>query len=111
MRLDRRFGVLVAVSLLWGLLVAVGFYKVAGGAKRGPGAAEPLKPLVVAVAPLPLGAVIVRDTVKLRNVPASLFPAGGFSRIEEVVDRPVISAIQPDEAVAVSYTHLTLPTK
>jgi pilus assembly protein CpaB len=99
MRLDRRFGALVAVSLLWGLLVAVGFYRLAGGAKRGPRAAEQEKPLVVAVAPLPLGAVIGRDTVKLRNVPASLFPAGGFSRIEEVVDRPVISDIQADEAV------------
>jgi pilus assembly protein CpaB len=99
MRLDRRFGVLVTVSLLWGLLVAVGFYRLAGGVGRRTRAAEPEKPLVVAVAPLPLGAMIGRNAVKLRNVPVSLFPAGGFSRIEDVVDRPVISAIQPDEAV------------
>ena len=99
MLLNRRFGVLVAVSLLWGLLVAAGFYRLAGRAGRGARAAGPEKPLVVAVAPLPLGAMIVRGAVKLRNVPASLFPAGGFSRIEDVVDRPVISAIQPDEAV------------
>jgi pilus assembly protein CpaB len=99
MHLDRRFGVLVAVSLFWGLLVATGFHRLAGGAGRGARAGEPERPLVVAAVPLPLGAVIGREAVKLRNVPASMFPAGGFARIEDVVNRPVISAIQPDEAV------------
>ena len=99
MRVDKRFGVLVALSLLWGLLVAVGFSRLVGGAGRPGHATEPEKPLVVAAAPLPLGAMIGHDSVKLRNIPASLFPAGGFSRVEDVLDRPVISAIAADEAV------------
>lgn len=98
MRLDKRFGVLVAVSLLWGLVVAVGFNRVAGAGRRG-GASEPEKPMVVAAAPLPLGAMIGRDSVKLRNIPESLFPAGGFSRVEDVLDRPVINDIEAGEAV------------
>ena len=99
MHLDRRFGVLVTLSLLWGLLVAAVFYRVAGGGGRGARSAGPERALVVAVAPLPLGAMIGRDAVKLRNVPASLFPAGGFSRIEDVLERPVIGSIQADEAI------------
>jgi pilus assembly protein CpaB len=99
MHLDKRFGALVAVSLLWGLLVAVGFSRLVGGVGRRGHAAEPEKPLVVAAAPLPLGAMIGRDSVKLRNIPESLFPAGGFSRVEDVLDRPVISAIEAGEAV------------
>jgi len=99
MRLDRRFGALVAGSLLWGLLVAAGFYRLAGGAGRRSRAAEPEKLLVVAAAPLPLGAMIGGDSVKLRGVPESLFPTGGFSRLEDVLGRPVISAIGPGEAV------------
>jgi pilus assembly protein CpaB len=48
---------------------------------------------------LPLGSVVAADAVRLRAVPASMFPAGGFSRLEDVVDRPVTSNIQADEPV------------
>jgi pilus assembly protein CpaB len=37
--------------------------------------------------------------VTLRSVPESLFPAGGFSRVEDVLERPVINSIQADEPV------------
>jgi pilus assembly protein CpaB len=46
-----------------------------------------------------MGAVIRPESVKLGRVPENLFPRGGFSRIEDVVDRPVMLVIQPDEAV------------
>jgi pilus assembly protein CpaB len=48
---------------------------------------------------LPAGATLDRASLKVRGVPESLFPAGGFSRLEDVLDRPVISPIQPDEPV------------
>jgi pilus assembly protein CpaB len=98
MRLDRRFAVVVGASLLWALLVSGLFYRLAGGhGGRVRAAAE--KPIVVAAKPLPMGVVIDRQSVKLGKVPESLFPVGAFSRIEEVLDRPVISAIQPEEPV------------
>jgi pilus assembly protein CpaB len=98
MRTDRRFLVAVAVSLIWGLIVAAVFYRIASGSRRARPPA-PEKPLVVAVQALPLGAMLARDSVKIRSVPEGLYPAGGFARIEDVVDRPVIAAIQPDEPV------------
>jgi len=37
--------------------------------------------------------------VQLREIPERFFPAGGFSRVEDVLDRPVVSLIEPDEPV------------
>lgn len=98
MRLDRRFVVVLGASLLWALLVSGLFYRLAGGAGRSVRAAAE-EPIVVAAKPLPMGVVIDRQSVKLGQVPEALFPAGAFSRIEDVIDRPVISAIQPEEPV------------
>lgn len=98
MRMDRRFWMVMTASLLWGLLVAGFFYRVASGTGRR-ARMGPQKPVVVAARELPLGAILSRESLRVRNVPESLFPAGGFSRIEDVLDRPVISAIQADEPV------------
>ncbi|HTP33440.1 MAG TPA: Flp pilus assembly protein CpaB [Candidatus Acidoferrales bacterium] len=96
MRFDRRFCFVLAASLGWGLLVAAAFHRLAGGGRAHAGAQ---KPVVVAVKELPMGATLDRASVKLRLLPESAFPAGGFTRIEDVLDRPVISRIQPDEPV------------
>jgi len=95
MQMDRRFGMIVAFSLVWGLVVSLFFYRVAAQARRS----EPEKTLVVAARPLPPGAPIAAAAVKTVRVPEKLFPHGGFSKIEEVVGRPVVSSIQPDEPV------------
>lgn len=94
----RRFFLVIGASLLWALIVASAFYRLAGAGSRGH-KAESERPLVVAVRELPLGTTLTRDSVKLSNVPQNLFPRGGFSRVEDVLDRPVISAIQADEPV------------
>jgi len=75
--------------------VSLFFYRVAAQARRS----EPEKTLVVAARPLPPGAPIAAAAVKTVRVPEKLFPHGGFSRVEEVVGRPVVSSIQPDEPV------------
>jgi pilus assembly protein CpaB len=95
MRFDRRLAMILAASFLWALLVTAFFYRIA--AHAGPRAAAPERPVVSAARALPVGASVTRDAVKLRSIPESLFPAGGFSRVEDVLDRPVIAAIQPDE--------------
>ncbi len=99
MRFDRRFVMVVAVSLMWAMLVAGLFYRLVGGHHGSIVAAEPEKPLVVATQTVPAGAMLSRGMVKLSNVPERLFPSGGYSRIEDVIDRPVTSPIQPEEAV------------
>ena len=98
MRLDRRFSIVLSASLLWALMVSALFYRLAAGAGQRR-SAGPQRLEVVASKPLPVGASIARDSVRLREVPENLFPAGAFARLEDVVDRPVISPIQPDEPV------------
>jgi pilus assembly protein CpaB len=98
MRLDRRFLIVVGCSLIWAGLVAAVFYRMASGAagRRGAG---PSKDVVVAARALPLGAVISAEAVKIAHIPENLFPKGGFTKIEDVLERPVVSPIEPDEPV------------
>jgi pilus assembly protein CpaB len=96
-RFDRRFVFVLAASLGWGLLVAAAFYRVAGGGSHA--RAESQKQIVVAAKALPAGATIDRESVKLRSLPESAVPTGGFVRVEDVLERPVVSPIQPDEPV------------
>jgi pilus assembly protein CpaB len=95
MHLDRRFLFIVGISLAWGLGVSLVFYRTATGGRR----AAPEKILVVAAEPLPPGAAISTGTVKTVRVPADLFPKGGYSKVEDVIGRPVVSSIEPDEPV------------
>src|SRR5258708_936089 len=97
MRLDRRFAVGVGCSLLWALIVATVFFRLS--AKAGSRKPDRGKTLVGAAQLLPLGDVIGPESVKLVEVPEAQFPKGGFSRKEDVLYRPVISPIQPDEPV------------
>jgi pilus assembly protein CpaB len=95
MHLDRRFLIIVGSSLVWGLLVSLVFYRVAQGSRNQ----APEKALVVAAQPLSPGAAIEAGAVKTVRVQANLFPKGGYSRVEDVMGRPVISSIEPDEPV------------
>ena len=98
MRVDRRFVVVLSISMAWALLVAGIFYRAASAAGAHPHP-EAVKSIVVAARALPSGAMIDRDAVKLRPVPESLVPAGAFTRLDDVLDRPVINPIQAEEAV------------
>jgi pilus assembly protein CpaB len=95
MHLDRRFVIIVACSLAWGMIVSLVFYRMAAATRKE----APAKTLVVAAQPFSPGAAITADGVKTVRVPENLFPKGGYSRVEEVVGRPVISSIEPDEPV------------
>jgi len=95
MHLDRRFLIIVASSLVWGMVVSVSFYRLALSTRGG----APEKILIVAAEPLSPGASIAAGALKTRRVPENLFPKGGYSRMEDVVGRPVISTIEADEPV------------
>jgi pilus assembly protein CpaB len=99
MRLDRRFMVVIGISLGWAFVVSAAFYRVvkAGGRQRGGPRAD--KSVVVAAQLLEMGQVIKPESVKLIRMPQDLLPKGGFSQIQDVLDRPVISPIQPEEPV------------
>jgi pilus assembly protein CpaB len=95
MHLDRRFLLIVGGSLVWGMIVSLLFYRMALGTRN------PVveKVLVVAAEPLAPGTEVVAGSVKTIHVPANLFPKGGYSHVEEVVGRPVVSSIEADEPV------------
>lgn len=99
--MDRRFLTVLVVSLVFALVVSSIFYQFLVRARSGAGAGAPpeMKDLVVAAKPLPVGATIKPDDVKVIKVPAAHFPSGGVSRVEEVLDRPVVSNILMDEPV------------
>jgi pilus assembly protein CpaB len=98
MHLNRRFAIVVVSSLVWALLVAGIFYRVAASGTHHAGATVG-KPLVIAEQALPIGATIGPESVKIIQVPQNLFPKGGFSRAEDVLQRPVVSPIEAEEAI------------
>jgi len=96
MRFDRRFIVVLGVSLIWALLVSAVFYRLASGRATHSRAAD-LKQVVVALRTLAAGGTVDRASVVLRGMPEGTYPQGAFFKLEDAVDRPVISAIQADE--------------
>lgn len=96
--MDRRFLTVLVVSLIFALVVSMAFYRMtSGGSAQAKNEPTDVKDVVVAVKPLPVGVNIKPADVKLTKVPNASFPKGAFSRVEEVIDRPVISNILMDE--------------
>lgn len=100
--MDRRFITVLGVSLLFALVVTSVFYQAINKGPATPAKsaeASDQKDLVVAVKALALGTTIKSADVKLTKVPADQFPKNGFSKVEEVLDRPIVSNILQDEAI------------
>ncbi len=99
--MDRRFLTVLGVSLVFALVVSSIFYQMsarAGNEPRKTGDVD-LKDIVRAAKPLQIGISIKPDDVRMDKIPAAHFPMGAFSKVEEVIDRPVISNILLEEAV------------
>jgi pilus assembly protein CpaB len=57
------------------------------------------KDVVVTARPLGVGVMVKPADIKVVKIAASAFPKGGFSKVEDVLDRPVISNMLLEEAV------------
>lgn len=100
--MDRRFLTVLGVSLVFALVVSAIFYQLtarAGTPAPAAPEAKELKDVVVAAKPLPIGSSIKPGDVKVDKVPVDQFPKGAFSKVEEVMDRPVVSNILLDEPI------------
>jgi pilus assembly protein CpaB len=97
--MDRRFITVLGVSLLFALLVSSVFYQMTGRSSTKKAEVTDQKDLVVTTRPLGVGVMIKPADVKVVKVPSAAFPKGGFSKVEDVLDRPVISNLLLEEPV------------
>jgi pilus assembly protein CpaB len=98
--MDRRFMTVLGVSLVFALVVSAVFYQMTAKSSTAK-KVEPTdqKDLVVTTRPLGVGVMIKTADVKIVKVPTLAFPKGAFSKVEDVLDRPVISNMLLEEAV------------
>jgi pilus assembly protein CpaB len=87
--------------LLFALVISGLFYQVVAGSGRShdrPRKTEK-RDLVVAAQALAVGSVLKPEDLKLVPVPAEDFPVGCFSRIQDILGRPLASSILADEPI------------
>jgi len=99
--MDRRLLTVLGISLLFALVVSSVFYMMTSRIRVA--SARPKKvektTVVVASAALPVGKQIQPEDVRVITVAKEQVPSGAFQKVEEVVGRPVINPILPDEPV------------
>lgn len=99
--MDRRFLTVLGVSLVFALVVSSIFYQMTSRAGNPPKNVDKgdSRDLVVAARALPVGVSLKPVDVKVIKVSLEQFPKGGFDKVEQVIDRPVISNILLDEPI------------
>jgi len=98
--MDRRFLTVLGVSLVFALVVSSVFYQMTARSSSGKKVeATDQKDMVVATRPLGVGWMIKPADVKIQKMPADAFPKGAFAKVEDVLDRPVISNVLLDEPI------------
>jgi pilus assembly protein CpaB len=98
--MDRRFLTVLGVSLVFALVVSSVFYQMTSRAGNSHKAeVTDYRDIVVTTRPLSVGGVVKPADVKIVKVPAEAFPKGAYSKVEEVLDRPIISNILLEEPI------------
>jgi pilus assembly protein CpaB len=97
--MDRRFLLVLGLSLVVALIISTIFYRMTAGSQGTRAESGEQKDIVLAAKPLPVGSTVKAADLRMGKIPADQFPKGAFSKIEEVIDRPVVSNILLDEAV------------
>jgi pilus assembly protein CpaB len=98
--MDRRFLTVLGVSLVFALVVSSVFYQMTSRGGSGPRAESTnQKDIVVATRPLGVGVMVKPPDVKIVKIAAEAFPKGAFGKVEDVLDRPVISNVLLDEPI------------
>ncbi len=99
--MDRRFITVLGVSLVFALVVSSVFYQMTARSSSPSKRVEStdLKDVVVTARPLGVGVMVKPADVKVVKIATSAFPKGAFSKVEDVLDRPVISNILLEEPI------------
>ena len=98
--MDRRFLTVLGVSLVFALVVSSVFYQMTShsAAPRKTEDAD-ARDIVVTTRALGVGVMIKPADVKIAKIAASAFPKGAYGKVEEVLDRPVVSNILMEEPI------------
>ena len=95
--MDRRFLTVLGMSVVLALIVSAIFYQLTVRARSPKKEKYETKDLVVATAGLPIGATVKASDMHIVKWPADQYPKGGFAKIEDVVDRSVVSNVLAEE--------------
>src|SRR5678816_847094 len=94
--MDRRLLSVLGMSVVLALVVAAIFYQVSSRASAKAPATN-YREVVVATETLPLGLAIKPTHVKLVKMPVESITKTSFTKVDDVLDRSVISTIMADE--------------
>ncbi len=97
--MDRRFLTVLGVSMLFALVATTVIYQMRGSASSTKQEAANQRDIVVATRPLGVGVMVKPPDVKIVKIAAEAFPKGAFSKVEDVLDRPVVSNVLLDEPI------------
>jgi pilus assembly protein CpaB len=98
MNRQTRTLIVVAIAIVAATVASYGTYRALSLAPQKP-VELPTKKAVVAAKPMPLGTLITRDTIKVVDWPAQTPLQGGFSTVDEVVDRGLITSVVENEPI------------
>jgi pilus assembly protein CpaB len=99
MNRQTRTFIVVAVAVVAATVASYGTYRALSRIPEKP-VELPTKKAVVAAKQMPLGTLITRDAVKLVDWPAQTPLQGGFSTLDEVVDRGLITSVVENEPIS-----------
>lgn len=97
--MDRRLFLVLGLSLIVALVISSVFYFQVVGRQSAPPKDTSVREMVIAAKPLDVGVTVKPEDIRLQKVAAEYFPKGAFSKVEEVIDRPVTNKILVDEPV------------
>jgi pilus assembly protein CpaB len=101
MNRQTRTFIVVAIAVVAATVASYGTYRALSRIPPRP-VEMPTKKAVVAAKQMPLGTLITRDAVKLVDWPAQTPLQGGFSTLDEVVDRGLIAPVVENEPISES---------
>ena len=93
---SKRTAVVVGIAVLLAAVATLGMYRIVSQMPASAAEMETVN-VVVAQHPLNLGTRLTKDHVKVVQWPAGAQVAGTFEKVEDVVDRGVISAVEQNE--------------
>jgi pilus assembly protein CpaB len=99
MNRQTRTFIVVAVAIVAAAVASYGTFRALSRLPEKP-VELPTKKAVVAAKQMPLGTLITRDAVKLVDWPAQTPLQGGFSTLDEVVDRGLIAGVVENEPIS-----------